>query len=573
MQTQERAWNFPTASSDLSLELGRLLGVSRLVSDVMVSRGIREEGSGRKFLEPDTGDLLDPFLFPSMEQACERVHQAVREQESVVVYGDYDVDGMTASTILFWVLKKLGARVEVFIPDRQSAGYGLNCDAIRQLREGGASLLITVDNGVSATAEIAYAVSLGVSVIVTDHHTLPDKLPEHAILLHPRIPGREYPFPHLCGAGVAYKFGLALLSTSQVEGREDVRERFARNCLDVVAIGTVADMVPLVGENRILVREGLRQLARTEHPGLRALLGLERLVGQRLTVDHIGFKICPKLNSAGRIDDHRVSLNLLMARDVAAAGRLALRLAAINHERIRLVTELMKVALDQAPAWADRALPVVVLPTDKKGLVGLVAQRLKDSFHKPFLVLASNGATATGSGRSVDGFDLVAALETQRDRLVRFGGHAMAVGFTIEVSRVNAFADALAEYSADRLRTRPDAPPLELSAVLGAESLTQQTLQELDRLAPFGQGNPSPLLALCRLPVARAERIGDGKHVRLESPALPRDVKNVGFNLSEEVERALKAASCLDVAFHFELDNWNGRENLQMRLQAVRPSM
>ncbi|MBI2944100.1 MAG: single-stranded-DNA-specific exonuclease RecJ [Candidatus Wallbacteria bacterium] len=573
MQGCERAWNFPPASSDASLELGRTLGVSQLVSDVMVGRGIKGECEARRFLEPSGSDFSDPFQFPAMEEACARVHRGVREGEKIVVYGDYDVDGMTASTLLYWVLKKLGASVEVFIPDRHSAGYGLNCDAIRALREAGTTLIITVDNGVSATREIAFAAELGVSVIVTDHHTLPDELPRHALLLHPRLPGREYPFPHLCGAGVAFKLGLALLATSTLDGREEVRERFARNCLDVVTIGTVADMVPLVGENRAIVRHGLCQLARTEHPGLRALLGLEQLVGRRLTVDHVGFKICPKLNSAGRIDDHRLSLELLTTRDESAAGRLALKLAQINHERIRLVTELMKLALEKAPDWADRALPVVSLPTDKKGLVGLVAQRLKDSFHKPFLVLAAVGNAATGSGRSVDGFDLVAALSSAGSHLMRFGGHAMAVGFTIDPARVEAFADSLEAYAVERLVTRPDPPPVEVSAVVEPSALTQQTLAQLDRLAPFGQGNPSPLLALRRLQVSRADRIGDGKHVRLESSVIPRGVKNVGFNLGDAVMGALEQTSYLDVAFHFELDNWNGRESLQMRLQAVRPAI
>ncbi len=574
MQSEARVWKFPGAPTVQGRELASELGVSQFVAALMLDGGIGTPEAGRRFLNSEFGDLADPMGFSRMDEACTRIHRAVAAGEAIVVYGDYDVDGMTSATLLFWVLKRLGAQAEIFIPDRASAGYGLNRDDILRLREKGASLLVTVDNGVSAVDEIAYAASVGMDVIVTDHHTLPEKLPAEAIILHPRIPGQRYPFPDLCGAGVAYKFGLALLGTSNLPDREEARERFARNCVDLVAIGTVADMAPLVGENRILVREGLRQLARTEHPGLRALLGLDRLAGLRLTTDHIGFKICPKLNAAGRIDDHRISLELLLARSSQTAGQLALRLERINQARIKLVAELMERALSMQQSWFERAFPVVVLETDKKGLVGLVAQRLKDAFHKPFLVLASDGRSATGSGRSVEGFDLIEAITASREHLTRFGGHMMAAGLTLDCHRIPAFADRLEEHATGRLASRPQAPHLALSAVVSPETLENGLLADLELLAPFGQGNPAPLLALCKVPISRVDKVGGtGKHVKLQSPAFPRTVSNVGFNLADEVETAMRSTSLLDLAFRFEVDQWSGREVPQMKLQAVRPSI
>ncbi|MBI4871277.1 MAG: single-stranded-DNA-specific exonuclease RecJ [Candidatus Riflebacteria bacterium] len=575
MQAPEREWKFPAGPSSGSRRLSDQLGCSRLVADVLDGLGFSDGEAARGFLTTGLEGLHDPFLLPSMEAICARIHRSIREEEPIVVYGDYDVDGMTAATLLFWVLKRLGATCEVYIPDRMSAGYGLNREAIRQLFERGMRLLVTVDNGVSAVDEVAYARGLGMTVIVTDHHTLPETLPDDTLILHPRLPGREYPFPDLCGVGVAFKLGQALLATSALPDKDEAARGFLANCLDMVAIGTIADMAPLLGENRILVREGLGQLGHTVHAGLKALLGLERLAGVRMTVDHVGFKICPKLNSAGRIDDHRVALELLMARKADVASQIALRLHGINLQRIRQVSELLDRALARSDDWTRRTLPVVVLETDKKGLMGLVAQRLREKFHKPFLVLASNGKTATGSGRSVEGFDLVGALSGARELLTRYGGHAMAVGLTLDCARLDRLSEALeaAAVSAN-LTAEPPVPPVAIAAVVTPEVLVEALKADLDSLAPFGKGNPAPLLAMRRVSVSRVDRLGGaGKHVRLHSPQFPGNVGNVGFNLGTDVADAMKSTSLLDLAFRLEPDVWGGREILQMKLQAVRPAI
>ncbi len=565
-------WIFPTADSAKIRQLSDALGISTLLAQLLITLGLESEDDYRAFLENDTTTLIDPFLFPEMERACERIFRALKDDEKIVVYADYDVDGMTGAVLIYWVLKRLKARCEIFIPDRHKSGYGLNKADLDRLREAGASVVITVDNGVSAGEEIAHAVENGMSVIVTDHHTLPEQLPVGALLLHPQLPGKEYPFRHLCGAGVAFKFGLALLSRSPLEDAEAAIEGFRNNCMDVVALGTVADMVPLIGENRVLVREGLRQLSRSRHPGLKALLGLEGLVGRPLTVDHIAFKLTPKINAAGRIDDYRIAIDLLISSKEDRAGQLALKLNAINHERIRLLKELMALALKEEASWANLSLPVVALKTRHKGVVGLVAQRLKERCRKPVLVLAADEAQATGSGRSIDGFNLLSALREQEEYLERYGGHAMAVGFTIDVEKIPAFQEAIDSSAAMKLSKSPPAAPVQIDAVLDGEDLSSRTLEDLDRLAPFGQGNPAPLLGLRRVPVSRLIKMGDGSHARLESSVFPKGSKTVAFNLADEAQRALDSSSELDLAFHLERDYFRGQESIQIRIRALRPA-
>lgn len=553
----------------------RLVQEARLsprVAALLAGRRVTDPGEALRFLEPTWEDLHDPFLVPGMAAACEAVHEAIAAGETVTLYGDYDVDGTCATALLYWVFKKLKAPVRVHAPDR-SEGYGLSRGGVEAAARAGSKLIVTMDQGVSAVAEIAYAAELGVRVLVTDHHTPPAKLPAEAIaILHPYLrPG--YPNPALCGAGMAFKLGEALLRTAPNAALRDSAEGYVKSCVDLAAIATIADVSPLVGENRALVSLGLAQLGRTKHPGLKAMLQASRRGNGAAApqVADVAFGIAPMMNAAGRLSGPELTLDCLLSRDRAEAARLAKDLGALNQKRRDLTEDLMELALDQRHLWAEERLGVLRLPSDQVGIVGLVAGRLKEIYWKPFVVCAEKGDELVGSCRSVDGFDVRAALDEVGEHLERYGGHAQAAGLTVRPERFEDFAAALRAHAREAVAPELLEPRLEVDEVLGVDDLSWDLLDEVSRLRPFGAGNPPPVFVLEGCDVERVKVMGQkGSHVRLQGRGFPEHLDPVGFHLKGVCDRSMAGGPSIDMAFQLGDDEWMGRRRIQMRLEDLR---
>lgn len=501
------AWQIKPADAAGEQQLAQA-GCGVLLRRVLAARGCTDAESARRLLEPG-GTLSDPFLLRDMDKAVARIRRAIEEEESLVIYGDYDVDGICATAILYECLSSLGAHVRCKLPTRGS-GYGLTRPALESLAKKGFSLVVTVDNGISAVEEAACAEELGLDLVITDHHLPGGTLPRAVAVVDPKRPDDESPFKDLCGAGVAFKLCAALEGCDPAELLEMYGE-FA-------ALGTVADVMPLVGENRTLVREGLALLQDTMRPGLAALLESAGCGGKPVTADTVSYSLAPRLNAAGRMDNAAVALKLLLCGDDGQATGIAERLAEINTERQQTEQEVFAAArqvLEADPARLRDRVLVVSGEDWHPGVIGIVAARLMERYGRPAIVISLHEGEGRGSGRAPDGFDLHGALAACAGHLIRFGGHAAAAGVEIEEEKLPAFRQAINEWAA-RKAPRPGPKVLELDAVVTLGELTLPQVQELARLAPFGRENPTPVLLVQDAVIDGVWAMGaEGRHTRI----------------------------------------------------------
>lgn len=567
-----RRWSVRETSPETVLGLIREHKVGPTLARVLAGRGLAAGETAAEFLAPGWSQVHDPLLVPGAAEAAREVHGAIARGETLGLYGDYDVDGTTAVVILSLVLRRLGAKVELYIPDRRDEGYGLSEAGLAKLRAKGVTLVLTVDQGVSAHREIEAARGLGMRVVVTDHHALPATLPEAAAIVHPCLPGSRYPNPGLCGAAVAFKLGEALLATAPGGGDRARVEAFRRTCVDLVALATLSDMSPLLGENRALVALGLTQMARSAHPGLAALVAAGGGVpGRAVTTEDVGFGVAPLLNAAGRLSDPRLALDTLLERDPAAARRRVAELEALNRERRTRTEALYDEARRQSDRYADDPVPVLDLDSDAIGLVGLVAGRLCDRLGKPFVVCARRGGELVGSCRSIPGYDIRAGLESAAAHLVRFGGHPQAAGLTVLPSAIPGLRAALGAHARQHLAGVDLAPRLELDGFLELGALTFGLADELALLGPTGTGNPAPVFALPACRVVEAKPMGKaGSHVRIRGEGFPDHLDAVGFHMREAVDRTLAGPGPVDLAFRLGREEWRGRLRLKLRVEDLR---
>jgi single-stranded-DNA-specific exonuclease len=541
-----------------------------LVATLLYQRGFRDPAAIQGFLAPDYRlGMHDPFLLKGMDAAAERIVSAISEGESIAVYGDFDTDGVTAVALLMQAITAMGGDIQPYIPHRVREGYGLNTEAIDALAASGVRLLITVDCGISNAAEVAYAATRGVDVIVTDHHTPPETLPAAHAVINPRQPGCEYPYKHLVGVGIAYKLVQALVRRGLRSGLR------GRELLDVVALGTVADMGPLTGENRVLVKAGLESLNETRRPGLRALVDAAGLAAGAIKSADIGFGLAPRLNAAGRLDDAVRAYQLLLAEDDAAALVIAADLSQANRRRQDLTKELQQAARAGAETLGKLQHPVVFLddPTFQAGLVGLVASRLVDDLGRPVVMVERGEQTSRGSARSVPGFNIVEALADSAELLVRYGGHAAAAGFTIETARLAELEQRLLAYAATHLPEEALTPALDIDAVVPLGAATWELYQQLEALQPFGQGNPQPVLMSERVRVIGAwPRGSEGRHLKLRLDAgNGTAVEAMAFKLGHLAPH-FQRPRAIDVVYTLDRNDWNGNTTLQLNMKDFRSS-
>jgi len=555
--------------------LARAAGATPLVAQLLHNRGIREVEAARAFLDPRLTDLHDPNLLPGAVEAAERIARAVAEKQRIVLYGDYDVDGITGVAILHACLALVGAKADYYVPHRIDEGYGLNAEAVDKLISDGAELLITVDCGTSAVEPVARASAAGVDVIVTDHHRPPPELPQAAVIVHPGV-GGTYPNANLAGAGVAFK--LAWQVARQICGEQRVDEpmrNFLLEATSLAALGTIADVVPLVGENRALAVFGLRSLPATQHPGLRALLDSAGLLGEKLDAYHVGFRLAPRLNAAGRMGHARLAVELLTRAQPQRAAEIAAYLDKQNTQRRQVEGQIAEqaVAMVEAEGLDAPERRVIVLGSEDwhGGVVGIVASRLVDRYDRPAVLIAMSGPIPQGSGRSTPGFDMIRALSACAEHLVSFGGHAMAGGVRIEREKLGDFAGAMEAFARAEFGDAPAGRrTLRIDAEPALADLDYRTVVDIRRMAPFGQGNPVPIVALrgCRVlnPPRRMGR--SGRTVGMVLGRNGASLRAVGFGMGDLAD-LLIGVNHVDVAGEPVLNTYRGRTSAELQLHDV----
>ena len=541
--------------------------VPLLVARLLISRGITTANDLERFVNPSHLPH-DPMLLPNMERAVGRLRAAVEYEETVGVFGDFDVDGITGTAIMCEGLGSLGAHPVPYIPRRTDEGHGLSVAAIDSLIESGASLIVTVDCGITDASEVAYASDRGVDVIITDHHVPPSGLPRAAACVNARLEGSVYPFADLCGAGLALKVIDGLHRSWGVP--------YDPALLELAALGSVADLVPLLDENRYLVSSGVERLKVTRRPGLLALFETSRLVPQQLSSETIAFQITPRLNAAGRMGDPADSLRLLTTRSADEASVLAERLEELNVQR-RAATEganeLALEAVEAMPSVPD--ILVVAHDAIPQGVAGLAASRLVESYRRPAVVLSINGQQAVASARSIPEFDLVEAIASISDLLVRYGGHSQAAGFTVPTDLIPEATKRLQLHAAQRLETLDLDPVLEIDTTATVPDLTMDTYEWLTSLEPFGKANRRPLFASLGVTIKEARLVGNNQqHLRLRVEQQGREMVALAFNQAEEWRELENRAGRgpLDLAYTLMLDSWRGQESLALRVRALRIS-
>lgn len=565
-----RRWIMPLPlSEDRVAALAGSVGLPEDVCRVLLRRGIDSSEEARSFLRPHLASVHSPFDLPAMQVAVERVERSLAEDEKILVHGDYDADGMSAAALLTLGLRELGGRVEPFVPHRTRDGYDLSDAGIRRATEVGASLILTADCGVTAAAAVSKATSVGIDVVITDHHRPAGEIPRAIAVVDPMLPSSRYPFRDLAGVGVAFKLLSALYERAGVEAPS------LNQHLDLVALGTVADQMPLIGENRVLVRAGLRALERTRKPGLRALLASAGLQpDRRIEAEDISFRLAPRLNSVGRMDEADAGLRLLLADEDREAERLADHLERQNAERRLTDTRVFEVARKQAQSRVRDDDRAVILWGDDwhPGVLGIVASRLVESYHRPSIVISFDGDVGRGSGRSTGGFHLFNALQECEPLLERFGGHRMAAGLTVRRERVEELAERLQEIARHDLADCEPVQELRLDLEVPVERLGDDLLRGLGHLAPFGSGNPTPILMVRDVALDRAARVGnEGGHLRFQLVAEGRRIPAIAFGMGRRLAEA-RSSERADVALEIAENSWNGRREVQARVLDFRPS-
>ena len=482
---------------------------SGLLAGILAARGITDPADALTLLAGEE-ELSDPMLLTDMDRACARILEAIDREETIVVFGDYDVDGVTATALLYQHLKGMGASVKCMLPSREGDGYGLSRNAIQSIHDKGYRLIVTVDNGISAVDEAAFAASLGVDLVITDHHLPPDTLPQAVAVVDPRREDDRSPFKGLCGAGVAFKLCAALDGCTP--------EEMLDYCGDLAAVGTVADVMPLTGENRTLVKAGLRQLCQTDRPGFVALLDEVGLSGKPITAENISYAIAPRINAAGRMDNAVTALQLVLCEDEERAGELAHKLNEINAARQETEQEIVRAAqeqLDKEPSLLEDRVILLWGRDWHPGVIGIVASRLVEKTGRPVIVVSvdANGE-GKGSGRSVQGFNLHACIGSCADLLVRFGGHAMAAGLSVREENLPELRRRLNEWAARECPVL-HTPPLTCDLSIHLDRITVESVRRLEQLAPYGADNPTPVFLLEKAVVEGVYPVSEGKHSRL----------------------------------------------------------
>ena len=551
-------WQFAPQVEDADFtKIAKKAGLGPEAARLLFSRGIKDEDSLSRFLAPSLDDLHDPYLLHDMDKAVNRIRRAIEQGEFILVYGDYDADGMTSASILKETLEQLGAECLVYLPNRFTDGYGPNASVYKYfIEQQGISLIVTVDNGVAGHEAIDLAQSMGVDVIVTDHHSLPEVLPDAHAIVHPEHPEADYPFKHLAGCGVAFKLACALLEEVQVE------------LLDLVAIGTIADMVSLTDENRIMVQYGLEILRNTQRIGLQELFEVAGISSSDLTEETVGFQLAPRLNALGRLDDPNPAIDLLTGFDDEGVREIALMIQDKNEER----KEIVQAIYEEAKSLVDPNKSVQVLAKEgwNPGVLGIVAGRLLEELGQTVIVLNIEDGRAKGSARSIEAVDIFEALDPHRELFIAFGGHAGAAGMTLEVDKLEALSELLEVYITEKGLDVATKNNLRLDENLDLDALTIETVKNFERLAPFGMDHQKPVFYIRDFQVENARTMGAGNaHLKLKISKGSANFEVVAFGKGSLATEFAQVKD-LELAVTLSVNQWNGQTALQLMMVDAR---
>lgn len=549
-------------------ELSEKYRIPKVIATILLNRGI-EESDFNAFLQKSMRDVINPNLMLDMDKAVDRILQAINNNEKIVIYGDYDVDGITSTALMYEFLSSQGAQVSYYIPDRKDEGYGINIMAVNKLFKQNTKLLITVDCGITAIGEVEFAALQGMDVIITDHHTCKDRLPTAAkAIINPKRPDCDYPFEGLAGVGVAFKLVLALAIALGL----NTTECFKRY-IDIVTIGTIADVVPLISENRIMVDKGLKALQKPFRPGLTAIMDVAGAMNRPMNSSTIAFSIAPRLNAAGRLGSAKTAVELLLTHNADEAWEIARELDAENKERQATEQQIYKEALEliaEDPNFSKKKVIVLAKENWHHGVIGIVASRIGDLYYKPCILISHNNGIGKGSGRSISGFNLFDALAACEKHLTDFGGHAVAAGLNINMSDIDAFTKAINKYADENLTDNDMIPHVEIDCPVNARFVTLENAQMISRLEPFGMNNERPIFSLSDVSVEYVSAVGmENKHLKLRIAKNGMFINCIGFSLGEWASQ-LTQNDIIDIAFQMDINHYQGNDSVQLVLKDIK---
>jgi single-stranded-DNA-specific exonuclease len=562
-------WIYPSEESEgKARKLAGELGVPYAFAMLLVLRGLTNAASCRPFLDPSLADLHDPWLLKDLREAVDRITRAAKSGERILILGDYDVDGVTATFLLVNSLKRLGANVGYHIPNRLKEGYGLTKKTIDEAGRRGVTLIVTVDCGTSSVDEVAHAASKNIDVVVTDHHALQPRRPKTVAFVNPRRDDCSYPYKALAGVGVAVKLVQALVEeTGMIEPEEFVREH-----LDVVALGTIADVVPLTGENRIFAKLGIEELRKSRRPGITALRQISRLSEKRLEASDVSFVLAPRINAAGRLGNPESAVRLLMATDDQEAAAIAESLEEDNNLRKEMDGEALREALEMLEREERGPETGQVLSSTSwhPGVIGIVAARLVEKFGRPAALISVDGGIGRGSARAVRGLDLCEILEDCKETLITYGGHSYAAGFSLKTSNIGEFADMFHNAVEVRMKGLDMEPTLPLDGRITLEECTASFISLLDKASPFGLGNPEPVMAVEKAHLVTPPAAFGMNHIRMVVAQGSYSSECVGFNMGDLLQKLTSHGDDLSLACSPGLNTWRGTSRLQLKLKDVK---
>lgn len=565
MLNEKKLWKITEVSPEVIQSIREKTGVSELLAVILANRGYSDAEAIKKFLYPNISELHPPFLLRDMEKAAARIHEEIRNNGKILIYGDYDVDGITSTSILYDYLKNIGAQVEYYIPDRFEEGYGLNINALTNLCTNKPSLIITVDNGIAAVEEVRYINSLGIDVIITDHHECQDELPTAFAIINPKRPDCGYPFKFLAGVGVVFKLIQAL--SIVIGNNPDAAFKY----LDLVCIGTIADIVPLVNENRVLVKYGLEAAANTGNPGVKALCKAAGV--KEVNTWAIGYALSPRINAAGRLGEAARAVELFTAQDTVRANKIAEELNQENKNRQEIESRLVEQVLEKISNEQREQDSILVVHGENwhHGVIGIAAARITERFYKPCILISFEGDIGRGSGRSIEGFNLFDGLTQCSQLLEKYGGHELAGGLTIRREKIEEFQKEINKAAKCSIGQTQLLRVVNVDFGIAHEQLNMTSVSELKLLEPYGPGNPTPLFCLESLEIEGIRGVGDNKHLKLSLTGQGFKLEAIGFRMGD-LQKELSTGDYIDTVFAAEINQYSGRKTIQLNIKDLRLS-
>ena len=560
-----KKWKINDTKTDIAEKIANEFNISRLVANIIANKGLKDTKEIETFLNPTRKDFYDPFLMPDMEDAVERIVKAINDKEKITIYGDYDVDGITSSTVLSRFLEERGVKPDIYIPDRINEGYGLNQNAIESIAENKTNLIITVDCGITAVKEVKFAKELNMDVVITDHHEPGTEIPNTIAVVDCKRKDNKYPFSELAGVGVAFKLIQA------ISMRMKLPEEAYLKYLDIVCIGTISDIVPLVSENRTIAKLGLKLVKQTKNVGLRCLLA--SIGYKKIDSNTISFGIAPRVNACGRMGQARKALDLFLTNNIEQARKLTDELNECNVKRQEIEKRISDEAIKMLENPEEQNAPCIILGKENwhHGVIGIVSSKITDMYSKPSILLCFEDEKAKGSGRSIPGFDLHEALENCNRYIEQFGGHSMAIGITIQKDNFQKFKDDIEEYAKSK-NISEIVPEIQVDEKIQLQDISIKDVEELSLLEPFGEGNRVPLFQISGVKISSIRALSEGKHLKLFLKDDNKFIDAIGFNMGN-VANKYTIEDKIDLVGGLELNSYNGTEKMQINLKDIRHSI